>query len=282
MTLEQLNQKARLVEANWCAAWATLGGVRAEPATIVTDTADYLRIHTPGEPEALLNIVMRYTSAEAITQAEIERVIAPYRQHRLPFQWWLTRGTEPPALRKRLDAMGMETWGGAKMMCLSLDEWSPSYPPAPVSVSLRRALNEDDAQAALSIMCAVFALPREPMARWTTMNASFDLWLATLGARPVAAMASLLDGDTFGIYHLATSHGARRRGVAGNLLRTALVEARTRGARWATLTATPEAEGVYEALGYRACGLLEQWMPGPRLARALSGSASGAFDTYWE
>ena len=282
MALEQMNQMALLVERNWCAAWASLGDVCAEPASIVEDLPHVLRVYTPGDPETLLNIVMRYTSDTAVTEREIEDVIAPFREHLLPFQWWLTRGMEPAGLRARLNALGMETWGGAAMMCLPLAEWKPRYPGPPADTTLARALNDDETRAALDIICAVFYLPRPPMLRWTTLNSHFELWLAWLGARPVAALATLLDGDTVGVYHVATVPSARRRGVAGNLLRLALNEARGRGALWATLTATPEARSLYESLGFGACGLLEQWMPGQRLTRQLAGSPSANyFEDYW-
>lgn len=282
MALEQMNQMALLVERNWCAAWASLGDVRAEPATIVEDLPHVLRVYTPGDPETLLNIVMRFTSDTNVTERQIKDAIAPFHEHHLPFQWWLTRGMEPAGLRARLDALGMETWGGAAMMCLPLAEWKSRYPAPPADTILARALNDDETRAALDIICAVFYLPRPPMLRWTTLNPRFDLWLAWLGTRPAAALATLLDGDTVGVYHVATVPGARRRGIAGNLLRLALHDARGRGALWATLTATPEARSLYESLGFGACGLLEQWMPSQRLTRQLTGiSSAGSFEDYW-
>ena len=281
MALEQLNQMALLVERNWCAAWASLGGARAQPATIVENLPEMLRVYTPGEPETLLNMVIRYASAQPVTAERVEAAIAPYRAHQLPFQWWLTRGLEPTGLRERLAALGMESWGGATMMCLPLDGWVSRYPPAPATVTFRRALGDDEQVAALNIICGVFYIPYAPMLRWTTLNPAFELLLAWSGSRPVAAMATLSDGETVGIYHLATLPGARRRGIAGNLLALALGEAQAHGCRWATLTATPEARALYDALGFRACGLLEQWMPGQRLSRELSGAPPrDAYDGY--
>ena len=285
MALEQMQRMALLVERNWCAAWASLGAVPAQPATIVEDRPQALRVYTPGSPETLLNMVIRVTNDAPGRPIEdvVEDLIAPYRAHHLPFQWWLTRGMEPEGLRERLATLGMETWGGATMMCLPLDGWEPRYPPAPASVTLRKALHGEDMQAVVNIICNVFYIPQPPMLRWTTLNPAFDLWIAFLGARPVAAMATLLDGETFGVYHLATLPGARRRGIAGNLLALALRDAQAQGGRWATLTATPEARALYEALGYRSCGLLEQWMPSPRFARELAGvTTRGLFDSYWE
>lgn len=284
MALDQLDQMARLVERNWAAAWASLGQARATPPTLVDVSSDYLRVYTPGVPESLLNMVIGYHGAPGVTAADIERVIAPYRQWRLPFQWWLTRGAEPAGLRQRLSALGMESWGGATMMLLPLDrldEVAARFPRPPASAMIDRALTPEDANLALGIICEVFYIPREPMQRWTTLNPAFDLWMARLGARPAAALATLRDGETVGVYHVATLPGARRRGLAGAMLIQALGEARRLGCRWATLTATPEARALYEQLGFRACGMIEQWMPGLRLTQELTGSNGDYASRVW-
>jgi GNAT superfamily N-acetyltransferase len=280
MALDQLDQMARmarLVEANWASAWASLARASATPPTFADTSADCLRVYTPGVPESLLNMVIGYHGAPGVSAADIERVIVPYRQWRLTFQWWLTRGAEPAGLRQRLSALGMESWGGATMMLLQLDRLESAatrFPRPSASATLDRVLAADDAEAALRIICEVFAIPREPMRRWTTLNPAFDLWIARLGARPAAALATLRDGATVGVYHVATLPGARRRGLAGGLLTAALREARALGCQRATLTATPEARPLYEQLGFQVCGVIEQWMPGFSLARALTGATT--------
>jgi GNAT superfamily N-acetyltransferase len=279
--LDQINRMARLVEENWAAAWASLAAARATPPTLVDTTASCLRVYTPGVPESLLNLVIGYhgrTGPKGVSGSDLERVIAPFRQWRLPFQWWMTRGAEPTGLRQRLSELGMESWGGATMMCLTLDRLehgAARLPQAPASAALDRILTADESETALSIICEVFAIPREPMRRWTTSNPAFDLWIARLGARPVAALATLRQGATVGVYHVATQSGARRRGLAGALLVEALRDARELGCLQATLTATPEARSLYERLGFQVCGVIEQWMPGYSLSRQLSGEPVG-------
>lgn len=274
MALDQVEQMSRLVERNWAAAWASLAQAHATPPTLANTDADCLRVYTPGEPESLLNMIMCYHGPEVRSARDLEPVIAPFRQWRLPFQWWMTRGSEPDGLRHALATLGMENWGGATMMALAPDSLDAAIGRAPYlnGVTLERVERVEEAEVALGIICEVFAIPREPMRRWTTLNPAFDMWLARLDGRPAAALATLRDGEAAGVYHVATITGARRRGLAGALLSQALRAARAHGCHWATLTATVEARSLYERLGFRVCGLMEQWMPGPGLSRALAGA----------
>ncbi|SRR5579875_966718 len=285
MTIERVTADARLVEENWAAAWSSLRDVPVAPPTYVEEASNFLRIITPGVADSLLNIVMRYSSPHPVTSADIEETITPFRQARVPMQWWLLRGSEPAGLREGLSALGMESWGGAKAMILKLSKWRP--PPSMRSVpnlTLGQAQNEADRRDAHTIICQVFYAPPQPMNRWTIDNPHFTVYLARLGGRPVAAMATFLHGHVAGVYHVATLSGARRRGIAGALLTYALREAQAAGCAQATLTATHEAEHLYERLGFRSCGLMEQWAPSYRLAFSIAqGRAPTAAESpYWE
>jgi GNAT superfamily N-acetyltransferase len=267
--LDYLESLARTVEENWCAAWASLGAVNASPRTIVEDTPGYLRVYTPSMSETLMNMIIRYRAPGPVRRAEVEAMLQPYRQHSLPTQWWLMVGMEPAGLRAQLTAIGMQSWGGAAAMVLDLAHWEPRYLAPPDGTTLGRIASADDAAAALAIICEVFYVPEVAMARWTTSNPAFEIYLARLRGRPATALGILRDGPVVGVYHVATAPWARRQGLAGNLLLLALREARTAGATLSTLTATPEARTLYETLGYRAVGIMEQWMLGPQPALEL-------------
>jgi GNAT superfamily N-acetyltransferase len=279
MALDNLLAMARAVERNWCAAWATLGTVREEPRTIVEDTPQFLRVCTPHLSESLLNIVLRYEAPGPVTREDLERVIAPYRAHHLQFQWWQLIGSEPAGLRDQLRALGMQSWGGVPAMALDLAGWRPQLPPLPYGLTLGHVRTAEEAQAALAIICEVFMVPAGPMSRWTTRNPAFQMYQATWRGRTVSTLAVLRDGETVGVYHVATVAWARRRGIASHLLALALGEAHAAGCTLATLTATPEARRMYEVLGFRACGMIDQWMPGPRLMNEL---LYGGYATMWE
>lgn len=269
MAVEDLARMTRIVEDAWCAGWASLGALNASPRTQVDDTPDYLRIYTPGLPESLLNIVLRYRGSTPVTPAALERIIAPYRTHHLPFQWWINAADEAPGLRDCLRALGMQAWGGATAMTLDLAGWRAPATSVPADVRMGRVASAQDGRDALGVICEVFYVPAGPMARWTTENPAFHVYLARLGGRAVSALAIQRSGGVAGVYHVATRSGARRRGIAGALLSLALDEARAGGCTLAALTATPEARRLYESLGFRACGAIEQWAAGRQLANAL-------------
>ncbi|HEV2238855.1 MAG TPA: GNAT family N-acetyltransferase [Ktedonobacterales bacterium] len=266
MVLEEVTRLALAVEANWCAAWASLAGVRADPPTLVDDTPDSLRVYTPGVGEMLVNIIIRYRGPQPVAAADVERTLAPYRAHRLPFQWWLTYGSEPPGLREHLRRAGLISYGGIPSMALDLTRWQPPAAEASgalAGVTLAHATTLEDAAAAHEVICRVFDVAPEPMARWTVANPRFALYVARREGEPASALATFRDGETVGVYHVATRYRHRRQGLAAHLLAVALLAARAQGATLATLTATPEARHVYETLGFRAYGAIEQWVSPP-------------------
>jgi GNAT superfamily N-acetyltransferase len=58
-------------------------------------------------------------------------------------------------------------------------------------------------------------------------------------------------GDDVSVQYVATGTAYRRRGLAARVVAAALAEARSDGARTATLQASPDGYGVYERLGFR-------------------------------
>jgi GNAT superfamily N-acetyltransferase len=277
MSLEDLTALARAVERNWRYAWAALGAVETEPRSIIDDTSGFLRVFTPGIRESLLNMVMSYQSPAPVTPEDVFETLTPYRQHGLPTQWWLLLGDEPVGLRDSLRAIGMESWGGATALALPLETWTSSFHPPLPDLELLRATRWEERLAVLRVISEVFFVAPEPMRRWTIDNTSFDLYAARWQGRIVAGLTTLQKDGVVGIYNVATASIARRRGIAGNLIVYALQEAANQGARLATLTATPQALRLYGELGFRSVGVIEQWLPGPRLAYQLTsaGTAHG-------
>jgi GNAT superfamily N-acetyltransferase len=274
MSLEDLTALARAVERNWRAAWAALGAVETEPRSIVDDTSGFLRVYTPGITESLLNLVMSYQSPEPVSPEDVFETLAPYRQRGLPAQWWLLLGDEPVGLRDSLRAIGMESWGGATALALPLETWAPSFHPPLPDLEMLHVASWEERMATLRVISEVFFVAPKPMRRWTVDNPAFNLYAARWQGRVVAGLTTLQRDGVVGVYNVATAGSARRMGVAGNLVTYALRAAANQGARLATLTATPQALRLYGELGFQSVGMIEQWLPGPRLAHHLSGAGA--------
>jgi ribosomal protein S18 acetylase RimI-like enzyme len=95
----------------------------------------------------------------------------------------------------------------------------------------------------------------------------FHLLLARVdGATVGTALGFDLDGDC-GVYNVSTLEHARRRGIGTALTALLLHDAAARGCRTASLQATPMAERVYAAVGFRDLGRFLEYAPGATAPR---------------
>ncbi len=79
------------------------------------------------------------------------------------------------------------------------------------------------------------------------------------GVVPIASATLLVDGAVAGIYDVAVSPGARRRGTAKAMLSTLLSVAKEKGCEYATVQSLPTVAGLYEALHFRTAGAFDVW-----------------------
>jgi ribosomal protein S18 acetylase RimI-like enzyme len=93
----------------------------------------------------------------------------------------------------------------------------------------------------------------------TLPEGDYELYVARLDGEPCACTGAFLHGDNCDITMVATLPEARGRGLATELMKRALVDARERGCSTTTLVATKAGEPIYARLGYRALRTLEMW-----------------------
>lgn len=99
-------------------------------------------------------------------------------------------------------------------------------------------------------MSAVFTEMDDPTAH---------LHVARLAGEPAAALIAREQGGDCYLWFVATVPEARGRGLAAELVRTALREAAGRGCETTTLESTRMAESLYARLGYVALGRYGMW-----------------------
>lgn len=90
-------------------------------------------------------------------------------------------------------------------------------------------------------------------------SGAWRVYEARLEGRPASVLGTTDTDRDCGIWWVATVPEARGHGLAGRLLRVALVEARARGMETSTLQATKRGYRVYARLGYRDIGELQMW-----------------------
>jgi hypothetical protein len=81
-------------------------------------------------------------------------------------------------------------------------------------------------------------------------------WIARSEGRAVAAAMSYRTADAIGVFGVATVASARRRGFGTAITRAAML---ADSGLPAVLAPSPEAESMYERLGFRAVGALRIW-----------------------
>ena len=99
-------------------------------------------------------------------------------------------------------------------------------------------------------MAAVFQTMDDPASR---------LHVARDNGNPVAALIAREHAGDCYFWFVATVPEARRAGLAAELMRHALREARERGCSTTTLESTAVAEPLYAGLGYTPLGRYEMW-----------------------
>ncbi len=119
----------------------------------------------------------------------------------------------------------------------------------------------DEASALARINEEAYGLPGrafgEVMSALTGSEAA--LYLARSGGRPAACVVTVTAEGDCGVFLVATTPAAQRRGLAMALMRQALWDARDAGASTSSLQATQRGRPLYERLGYRDLGAIEMW-----------------------
>jgi GNAT superfamily N-acetyltransferase len=93
-----------------------------------------------------------------------------------------------------------------------------------------------------------------PIAAW-----GVQAYVARVGGEPVATTVAADCGTDCEICLVATLPPARGRGLASELMRQALRDARDRGCETTSLEASAAGEPIYRTMGYRPLGTLQMW-----------------------
>jgi ribosomal protein S18 acetylase RimI-like enzyme len=143
---------------------------------------------------------------------------------------------------------------------------APIEPEGNDSVNVRRAASADGAEANVRVQSSAFGMPADAVRRVLPASLAdspnIDIFLASIDDEVVGTVTLIHQGDTSGIWSMATDTARQRSGIGRRLLSTAMVEARSKGAARFYLGATPAGYRLYESLGFTTRTAAKVWASG--------------------
>jgi ribosomal protein S18 acetylase RimI-like enzyme len=205
----------------------------------------------PSEPERGVynNVLLRRGLDEPERRRAIEELRSAYAEAGIDrYAAWAHESDG--ALRAGLAEGGYRLEETTRVMAMSLDD--PELPVSEVDVE------KFDWPRYLAYLRSE-GMPSRLLAG-VDPEAFHVLGIRVAGRDVSAAIAYDHDGDC-GIFNMGTLEPYRRRGLATALLGRHLLEAAERDCSTASLQATPIAEGVYRAVGFRDLGRFFEYVP---------------------
>jgi GNAT superfamily N-acetyltransferase len=242
------------VEAN---LWETYSHFGRGPGCSLHDEGDALWYETP-IPTIPYNAILKF-QVEQDADQRIDELVHHLNGRRVAFLWVVHPSSCPPDLPHGLQQRGLCEIEVMPGMARSLADL-PEVPPLPEGVTVRKVIEESDANEFSEFAAWRWGVPEEYRGQLGKIMEIFQfgkpgskahMWQAWRGGQPVAKAGMYLAPGSAGIYAVVTKPEARRLGLASILTLTALQAARKRGQTLAVLHSTPMAEGLYRSLGFK-------------------------------
>jgi GNAT superfamily N-acetyltransferase len=185
------------------------------------------------------------------------KVAQPKAELRAALDWFAERGLNARVdLRGTLDgglmaaAMveGLQFWRRELAMLLAtlpFTAWKPALQIEPVTGANLEAYCEVEAEEFGDMELAMAIGERAMALDDATMFVGFD------AGRPVARSMCIVRGAMVSVHNVYVAPSQRRKGFGSEVSRFALDVGRERGAKEASLEATPAGLGIYTAMGFR-------------------------------
>ena len=238
---------------------------------ILVDEPGRLQVTQPEAKVVWRNMVHHAVLDEADAEAEIERVLAHYAAHDVPFLWRVTPACRPHDLAARLEAHGLahfETLG-----CLVAD---PTDFDPPTRADLRiESVTEENADLYIETMGEAWQMPSPGRARF---RALLTQALAERRETEYACIA-FLDGVARGTAQMsyvphsvhftgsAVHKEARGRGIYRELILHRMARLRAQGHGLVTVHAVSSTSApICKRMGFREVFTMDSWCHPPEEA----------------
>ncbi len=225
---------------------------------------EWIRFLT-GVPFPPCNTVLRPRLDRDRIDAQIDEVLAPFRERDLPMLWWTGPSTEPADMGVHLANHGLIKAGEPPCMAMDLSMLSESV--VPTGLDIRQALTAEEQADWSAVFTGVFEWP--PSAVETFAGPNFALQsegnqvlrqlIAYSDGLPVACGSFFIAAGVGGVYNIATVDALRGRGIGAAVMAAGFAWLRDAGQHVAILHSTAAGFPFYEKLGFRTYCSLEMY-----------------------
>ncbi|OAS14399.1 GNAT family N-acetyltransferase [Paenibacillus oryzisoli] len=211
-------------------------------------------------PHSLFNRVIAYQCMESETAiGDIEVIASHYRARNLPFSWLVwSHDDEARDLARVLENLGLTKSSYSPGMSLPLSNWTfntttiPNFEIKPIRTTLEFAWFKE-------IVLPTFGLKGDTGDVFMQINEAIGTndqtilqhYVGFLDGHPAGAATAFQEGDTIGIYNVATVEAYRRRGIGSAMTAHAIREGQVSGAQLAVLQSSELGVNVYRELGFK-------------------------------
>ncbi|MBO7742935.1 GNAT family N-acetyltransferase [Paenibacillus sp. MWE-103] len=236
--------------ANMIDTFAFLSG--NSPLVQFVRTAACARIETD-LPLPIFNRVFSYMP-EGDAAAEVGSIAESYRARGMRCSWHTYSHAPDEAVEQALRANGFEFGGSLTGMAASLEGRTIAAERVP-GLGISAIRTEEELASFKRVFVAEYGLPDALAAAFTDAFA-FDpkgrarYYLASLNGEPVGSAMTYGEGDTAGLYTVATLKAFRSRGIGSAVTAYALRDMQESGIKFAILQASPMGTNVYRRLGF--------------------------------
>ena len=203
-----------------------------------------------------------YSARADVSVAGVLAAVDEFAAADLPWNVQLRPGY-PAALDAELADRGLQQTGDIPFMVLT-DATEEQRVAAEARASTRTCTSFADLDAVLSLLEQGFGMPPEltrnlfPM-RLVLMDGGAT-WVVTDEGEDVSTALAVVEGDSCGIFNVATPEAHRGKGFGSIATAQAVAQAMADGASRAYLQSSPMGRSVYAGLGFTTVELWRQWM----------------------
>jgi ribosomal protein S18 acetylase RimI-like enzyme len=187
----------------------------------------------------------------------IARVLERYRARGVQHVWFVTPGSTPRDLGRRLAAQGLEEVEQMTYMSFELDGWQA--PPPRSDAAISEVLDDDDLRAYARLTAEYWELPEdegelalEVQRALAPDRVPARRFVARLGREPVGKAYLSLAGPpgVASFYGMSVRPMARGRGIARDLTHTLLARAQREGCHRLVIHSSNAGLELYRRLGF--------------------------------